>query len=76
MKKQLTILPNLSTDEAEGYVLSDDERQRLRALVERDGVPKAAKALGISKSTIVRALSSLRLQRGSVALVRQGLAGR
>ena len=57
-----------------GSPLPPDLLTRLRAVVERIGERRVARAVGLTATTIARALAGLALQRGSVALIEAGLA--
>jgi hypothetical protein len=49
--------------------LPDPIREWLRALVERDGIPAAGRALGLADATIARAAGGLVVQSGTIALI-------
>jgi hypothetical protein len=62
------------TSEAMRTELSDSECSELRALVERIGENCAIEILNISRETLARSLAGLSVRRGTVALIRAGLA--
>lgn len=57
-----------------GEALSDVERANLREAIERVGERHAEQASGVCRNTLVRAVSGLRVQRGSRALIRAWLS--
>lgn len=58
-----------------GYArIPDDERGRLRTLVDRDGKGRTAEGIGVSKNTLANVLASLDVNRGTVAQVRSYLS--
>ncbi len=75
-RRQLSLLPDMQNLEAEGRALSETEIARLRALVDQRGADTVAADLHVSRATVVRALAKLALQRGTVVLLRGGLAGK
>lgn len=54
--------------------LTDDERAALMVEVRRAGETAASRRLGIPRPTMARALARLKIQAGSVLLIRHGLA--
>ena len=54
--------------------LTDDERRRAVALVKGRGTVAAARALGVSRESLARICANLPCRRGTLALLRQGLA--
>ena len=54
--------------------LTDDERAALMLEVRRDGETAASRRLGLSRNLIARALARLKIQDGSVLLIRAALA--
>lgn len=54
--------------------LTDDERAALMTEVRRTGETAASRRLGVPRSTMARALARLKIQTGSVLLIRHGLA--
>lgn len=57
------------------YGLSESDVSRLRDMVRELGLPAAARALGMSRDTLTRAVAGFPIRRGSAALARQGLGG-
>ena len=51
----------------------EDLKSRVRRIVERDGLPVACTALGVSITTISRLLADLPVREGSRALLRERL---
>jgi hypothetical protein len=58
---------------SKGSPLSEPERNKLKKIVDRDGVAVTAKRLGCSEPTLTRALSGLGVYRGTASLVRHEL---
>ena len=56
-----------------GQPLSDCERLELRRAVEADGEQRLQRETGVSRNSLVRCLSGLRVQPGTAALVRSWL---
>lgn len=54
--------------------LTDPERARILAEINAHGEHQAAARLGVARVTMTRALARLPLQRGSLLLIRTGLA--
>lgn len=54
--------------------LTDQERARILAEINAHGEHSTANRLGIARVTMSRALARLPLQRGSLLLIRTGLA--
>lgn len=54
--------------------LNDQERARILAEINAHGEHSTANRLGIARVTMSRALARLPLQRGSLLLIRTGLA--
>lgn len=52
-----------------GVVASEEDRERLRALVDRLGEPEACKAIGLSRFTVARCLAGLTVQKASAELL-------
>lgn len=61
---------NTAQARQEGRALEPHELDAMRAFVEQFGEESAAQQFLIGRQTIVRALSGLPLQRGTVALIR------
>jgi hypothetical protein len=59
---------------SKGTPLPEKDRTRLAALVAELGEQTALSEIGINKSTLARALSSLPIYRGTVAMIRERLA--
>lgn len=55
--------------------LTDAEVGALRALVDRDGLRAASKALQVSREPLTRVLAGLPVHRGTVLAIRSALAG-
>ena len=53
--------------------LPGDQRKRLKALIDRDGLEATRKALHISRHAMERAAGGLSIQQGTVALLGQQL---
>jgi len=53
--------------------LPDDQRKRLQAMIDRDGLEVTRKRLGISRHAMERAAGGLTIQRGTAALLGQQL---
>jgi hypothetical protein len=53
--------------------LSDEERERLRSLVQTRGLSATAKILRSSRGAVAAALVPLGTRRGTIALIRAGL---
>lgn len=58
-----------------GSSLPRELRIPLRRAVEREGDRAVARRLGLSRSTITRAMAGLRIMPGSIALLRERLFG-
>jgi hypothetical protein len=56
-------------------LLEESEKTELRAHLERLGETRCAAALTISRLTLVRAVAGLRIQRGTMFLLRSQLSG-
>ena len=56
------------------FVLSAEERDHLRSIVDEAGLATAVKDLGLSRSVISSALAGLDVRRGSLELIRDALA--
>lgn len=56
-----------------GVRLDDLARDMLRLMVEQDGVPAASSRLGISVSSLGRALGGLPVLRGTALVIEAGL---
>lgn len=54
--------------------LTDDERAALMLEVRRAGEREASRRLGLSRNLMARALARLKIQAGSVLLIRNALA--
>lgn len=54
-------------------VLSDEEREALRLLVETLGLARAAEVMLLNKSTLTRAIAGMPVTRGSAFLARAAL---
>lgn len=54
--------------------LTDEERAALMVEIRRAGETAASRRLGIPRSTMARALARLKIQAGSVLLIRTALA--
>lgn len=61
-------------DAARDLALSADERRALHALIEKFGERALLAELNVSRQALGRALAGLGVRRGTVALVRAGLA--
>ena len=53
--------------------LPDDQRKRLQAMIDADGLEVTRKRLGISRHAMERAAGGLSIQRGTAALLGQQL---
>lgn len=67
--------PALMATPARIPALTDSERAALMAEIRRGGETAASRRLGIPRQTMARALARLRIQAGSVLLIRSALAG-
>lgn len=56
-------------------VAPPEMRARVQALVKRDGDKIAAMELNVSRHTVAKVLAGLDLSPGTLALLREGLAG-
>lgn len=56
------------------WPLTENERDAIRRAVQAKGEPFVAGLLSLKRHTMARVLAGLPVQRGTVALVRQGLA--
>lgn len=63
-----------SIPRSQGIPLPDPDRERLRALIERDGETAALKALGIARQTLARCAAGLPVQRATAEMVARRLA--
>ena len=54
--------------------ITDQERARILAEINAHGEHRTASRLGVARVTMTRALARLPLQRGSLLLIRVGLA--
>ena len=57
----------------EGHVVTDEERNAVRALYDKLGLAPAAELLEVSRETLLRILAGSTVRRGTVALLRQSL---
>ena len=55
------------------HKLPPDQRKRLQAMIDRDGLEATRKALRISRHAMERAAGGLTIQRGTAALLGQQL---
>ena len=62
------------TDSAKDLALSAEERRALHALIEKFGERALLAELNVSRQALGRALAGLGVRRGTIALVRAGLA--
>lgn len=58
-----------------GQPLTEQERHELRAALERVGEERAHEESGVSRHSLVRCVSGLRVQPGTTVLVRAWLVG-
>ena len=58
-----------------GSSLPRELRVPLKRAVEREGDRAVARRLGLSRSTITRAMAGLRIMPGTIALLRERLSG-
>lgn len=58
-----------------GSSLPRELRSPLKRAVEKEGDRAVARRLGLSRSTITRAMAGLRIMPGSIALLRERLSG-
>lgn len=72
LRRRLT--PWLMVDAARDLALSGDERRALHALIKKMGERAVLAELNVSRQALGRALAGLGVRRGTVALVRAGLA--
>ncbi|MES2179832.1 MAG: hypothetical protein V4550_18370 [Gemmatimonadota bacterium] len=61
---------------AELNVLTAEERDYLRSIVDEIGLPAATRELGLSRSVVTSALAGLDVRRGSLELIRDALTRR
>ncbi|UQA61445.1 hypothetical protein [Polyangium aurulentum] len=61
-------------DAARDLALSAEERRALHALIEKFGERALVAELNVSRQALGRALAGLGVRRGTIALVRAGLA--
>ncbi|MDC3982417.1 hypothetical protein [Polyangium jinanense] len=61
-------------DAARDFALSAEERRALHALIEKFGERVLVAELNVSRQALGRALAGLGVRRGTIALVRAGLA--
>lgn len=63
------------TDETEAYEqITQAEEARLRKWIDRDGPQAVAKTVGISRATVGNCLARMRVQRGTIAAIREALS--
>lgn len=72
MRPGLTPWP--MSDSAKNSALSAEERRALHALIEKFGERALVAELNVSRQALGRALAGLGVRRGTIALVRAGLA--
>lgn len=70
-----TIAARGGTMRVVGLSLPRDLRIPLKKAVDREGDRAVARRLGLSRSTITRAMAGLRIMPGSIALLRERLSG-
>ena len=57
------------------HKLPPDQRKRLQAMIDRDGLEATRARLGISRHAMERAAGGLNIQAGTAALLGQQLTG-